>query len=316
MNELKKIKLNRFDLIYVSSALPDTMIEKYFNNSYQFFPHQSQKYNRLLIEGLTKNGIRVNALSILPITRNITRKIIIDKNNTYQNKVLYSTMRLINIPIIKNLTIFFSILFILIKNNKETPVVIDLLNKTATIAVYIAKKVKKNYVIGLLTDIPSFNTDKYNDNLQLTKLQKKIFSSFDHFILLTNEMTKLHKKFENNHTIIEGICDETLEVTYLNKYEGCSCLYSGTLAKVYGIDNLIQAFMSKDLEKVNLYIYGEGDYREEIERVSLSHKNIIYKGSVSNKEIIIEQTKVNLLINPRPVEGMFTKYSFPSKIIE
>ena len=93
-------------------------------------------------------------------------------------------------------------------------------------------------------------------------------------------------------------------------------LYSGTLAKRYGVMNLVQAFMDMPDPACHLMICGDGDAKEEILLSARKDKRIIYKGLLPRYEILALQKQADLLVNPRTPEGEFTKYSFPSKTME
>ena len=93
-------------------------------------------------------------------------------------------------------------------------------------------------------------------------------------------------------------------------------LYSGTLDKRYGIDNLLQAFQKIDSKNARLYICGVGDGQEIVEKTARHDERICYMGLVPRNEIIRLQKSAAVLVNPRQNIGEYTKYSFPSKNLE
>lgn len=74
--------------------------------------------------------------------------------------------------------------------------------------------------------------------------------------------------------------------------------------------------MALESPDLRLYICGDGDSRDEIMRLSCFDKRIVYKGQVKRSEAFQLQKNALLLINTRTPEGEFTKYSFPSKVME
>ena len=58
-------------------------------------------------------------------------------------------------------------------------------------------------------------------------------------------------------------------------------MYAGTLDKKYGIDTLVQAFERINNPKYNLYIYGDGDYKEELVKKAKMNSNIKYRRNCS-----------------------------------
>jgi glycosyltransferase involved in cell wall biosynthesis len=73
--------------------------------------------------------------------------------------------------------------------------------------------------------------------------------------------------------------------------------------------------MSKQ-ENCELHIYGNGNYAEELKKITEKNNNIKYFGVKSNSYIIQQQVNATLLVNPRPTNEEYTKYSFPSKNME
>ena len=55
---------------------------------------------------------------------------------------------------------------------------------------------------------------------------------------------------------------------------------------------------------------------EEYKKLCAVHPNLEYRGVAPNEEIVAEEMKATLLVNPRPTTEEFTKYSFPSKNME
>ena len=79
---------------------------------------------------------------------------------------------------------------------------------------------------------------------------------------------------------------------------------------------LVEAFITANLSEAELHIYGSGDYEEELKIICQHHPNVKYFGVVPNDIVVQEQLKATLLVNPRPTNEEYTKYSFPSKNME
>ena len=93
-------------------------------------------------------------------------------------------------------------------------------------------------------------------------------------------------------------------------------IYAGSIKKLYGIQNLVEGFIKADIKDAELHIYGDGDYREELEKICNDIPSVKYKGIKPNSEIVYEEQRAALLVNPRPTAPEYTKYSFPSKNME
>ena len=116
------------------------------------------------------------------------------------------------------------------------------------------------------------------------------------------------------YVIIEGICDENIEHEKFDHNN--HSIYAGYLDEKYGIKALIEAFILANVDGQELHIYGAGPYAEEAKRIANESDSIVYHGSVLNEIVVAEEKKARLLINPRPSNEEFTKYSFPSKNME
>ena len=63
-------------------------------------------------------------------------------------------------------------------------------------------------------------------------------------------------------------------------------------------------------------IYGPGDYVEELKAVAEQDERIHYGGMLLNRQIVEREMEATLLINPRPTDEEYVRYSFPSKTME
>jgi len=72
-------------------------------------------------------------------------------------------------------------------------------------------------------------------------------------------------------------------------------LFIGRLSKEKGIDSLIEAFKNQSLV---LKIAGDGPMKEELLQITKKHKNIIYLGALTKKEVEVALQKAAALISP------------------
>lgn len=185
-------------------------------------------------------------------------------------------------------------------------------------------KLKKDglKVVSLLADLPI--DDKY-DRKGIQKYlykyffecSKKNIKNCDNLIVLNKWAIKEYLS-EANYIVVEGGADLT---EYENLEENCivrkKCiLYSGALTEYSGIRELVLAMGHVKDKEVFLEIYGDGPLKEWVKEYEKEHRNVCYKGKVSNKEMIKKQKGAWLLVNPRPVGDAIARVTFPSKIFE
>lgn len=304
-------------IIYVSCLCKKEYFHKLFENE-NLPGQQVQKYHRLITEGFNANNINVSTVSALPITSsNSNIKFLKSKKNKFEN-ITYNYLPVINIPILKNLlTVISSFFKTLSLAKKENNVVIcDILNVSVSTGALLAAKLKHITTIGIVTDIPFICADKKKLSVKINTL---LMNSFDKYVFLTDAMKEVVNCRNKSYTVIEGLVDIKMTSSrnlLQNKFPKKVCMYAGGINKIYGIQYLTQAFVEADIENCELHIYGEGDFKEELLKICKTHKNVKYFGTMPNDYIVEQQLKATLLINPRPTDQEFVKYSFPSKNIE
>ncbi len=302
-----------------------------FENSKVKPGQQAQKYHRLLLKGLTSNDkIYVEVISKLPLTRKNNNKLFLKKDSEKVDSINFFYTPIINIPIIKNFISVFILLYYILKASRDRNTVIigDTLNITTSIVNLVVGKIKGIKTVGIVTDVPSFlasSSKNYNNlitkvlSIITSKINEYIIQKFDSYIFITEEMNKLINKNNKEYVVIEGLVDSEMELitNRLNgKYQKRICMYTGSLKKIYGIKMLTQAFIKSNVEDSELHIYGDGDFKNELIQICQNNESIKYFGVKLNDFIVKEQMRAALLINPRPTNEEYTKYSFPSKNME
>lgn len=282
--------------------------------------HADQKYHSLLIDGLAKNQADVFCVSGLPINRSVTKKIFINEQNENENRVFYHYIKSINLPILRQICIYFaSRLFVKKRCKKKEDncfILCDCLNLANAYGMYHASRKRKIPIIFIVTDIPEFQR-----NGRFEKINNRIIKNADGYILLTKQMNEKINPYNKPNVVLEGHVDSEApapqsQTTYEVETGKKVAMYAGSLQKIYGIGSLVEGFIKADILDSELRVYGDGDFREELISLSEKYPNVKYMGIKSNGEIVAEEQKVSLLVNPRPIAPEYTKYSFPSKNME
>lgn len=150
-----------------------------------------------------------------------------------------------------------------------------------------------------------------------THLFKKNNIIVDSYVLLTRQMNDVINKSNKPYCIVEGIAPSNYHYHIgLKRPSKKIVLYSGTLQYKYGILELINAIQLINEKDVSFVFYGDGEGKDLIVEKSKIDSRIVYGGILNREALNIEQQKATILINPRQNNNEFTKYSFPSKIIE
>lgn len=199
-------------------------------------------------------------------------------------------------------------------------VVTDALGIVADIVSTMAHLIYGIETVGIVTDLPQYvgNPQKITEKARCF-INLFFMRRFQKYVLLTESMSEWVNKKNKYQCIVEGICDwNSLQenTEEISKYDNKVCMYAGSLHREYGIDMLIQGFLKAKVESSELHIYGKGNYAEEIENICRQHNNVVFYGQYAHDKILEEEKKVTLLVNPRPTNEEYTKYSFPSKTLE
>ena len=278
-----------------------------------------QKYHGLLIKGLAENGADIKCFSGLPINRALTKKLFIREKDEIENNVYYHYINTVNLPLFRQLSIFFGSFFGVLRAKKDnnTYIICDCLNIANAYGMMLAGKLKKIPVTTIVTDIP----DMMSQGDIARRINNRFFRSADGFVLLTKQMNMRVNQKGKPYIVLEGHVDSSLpQIDIKEKTELLTgkriIVYAGGIQKEYGIANLVEGFILSNLRNCELHVYGDGDYREELR--SITHKNgsIKYFGVRENSAVVKEEQTAALLVNPRPSEPEYTKYSFPSKNME
>jgi glycosyltransferase involved in cell wall biosynthesis len=175
----------------------------------------------------------------------------------------------------------------------------------------------------VVPDLPDYMDLQKKGPGKIKAIKNKLVTSrmvlIDSFALLTKQMADYLKLESRRYVVVEGIANEgaLLRKEKENVENVCkTILYSGTLQYKYGIMDLLKAFLSLQEHNVKLIICGDGEATEEIKRLSKINNGIVYLGVVSGSKARELQVTADLLVNPRNDSDEYTKYSFPSKMMD
>lgn len=176
----------------------------------------------------------------------------------------------------------------------------------------------------IVTDLPEFYDlervsfcKKVLRRINNSAIYKKL-QSVDSFVLLTEQMKKPLNVGNRPYTIIEGIYCDSMDKSSrcFQKKEKKIIFYSGTLHYQFGIQYLLDSFKRLNGDEYELWICGAGEAADAIKTLAKEDPNIKYFGFCDSKQVAELREQASVLVNPRPIEGEYTKYSFPSKTME
>ncbi len=238
----------------------------------------------------------------------------------------------INLPYFKHYSRYISMKSHLKKwaesNNKNKKIAIAYaMTPVFVFSLKYLKKINPNIITCLIVpDLPQYMSlsnrtrllYKFLKSISISKMNKSM-KYIDKFVLLTRQMADFLNIEQNKFIVIEGIAEPISADNNEKEPDNMNLktiLYSGTINERYGIMNLVNAFKDIAGDDYRLIICGSGDCRERIIKEAEKDRRIEYKGLVKRDEVLRLQKKATVLVNPRQDNEEFTKYSFPSKILE
>lgn len=315
-------------ILYISVLSSDKVINRIYEETGVNPGFAVQKFSRLLVKGLVENNADVVAFSNPPITRAISTKLFISMGGETENGVSYKYIPFINFPMLKHICIllysFFYVFFWGLKDRKNKAVICDILSVSACMGALFATKINGLQSVSVVTDIYGQMTGVKKSGITalISSLASCISNwystSFDKYILLTEQMNDIVNPKRRPYMVMEALCDNTFAINNIQKVEKDNprvVMYAGGLYEKYGLKMLVDGFIASKVD-AKLVLYGDGSYVDELKEVCKNHPNVEYRGIAANEEIVEQELKATLLVNPRFTTEEFAKYSFPSKNME
>ena len=199
--------------------------------------------------------------------------------------------------------------------DRNSVVMVDCLNRIPALAALLAAKLTGKRCIGIVTDLP----DMLGGGRFSVALANFVIRHCTGYVLLTDAMNDYLNKAGKPYVILEGHSDISMRDRVPSPEKKTSprvCFYAGGVSRQYGLANLVEGFREADIPNAQLHIYGPGDYVEELREIAEKDPRVFYGGMLLNTQIVDKEQEATLLVNPRPTDEEYVKYSFPSKTME
>ena len=302
-------------IVYAVTTCSDRVYKQLFEHVKVKPAFQSQKYHRLLIEGLAAHT-SVDVVANPPVNRSVLKENIVRLPDETEGGAKYHYIPAIRNPILKSVCVGFGTFFKTLRLSKgESAVIVDGLNRVTALSAVLAARIKGKPCIGIVTDLP----DMLSGSGFSKKLANFIIGSCTGYVFLTEAMNGYLNKKGKPYVILEGHSDIAMkekEPSLDKKLQPRVCLYAGGVSRQYGLANLVEGFRAADIPNAQLHIYGPGDYVKELQKIAEEDSRVFYGGMLLNQEIVEKEQEATLLVNPRPTNEEYVKYSFPSKTME
>ena len=308
-------------LYFCGKLFPEPLLKQHFDKLAKQISLSGNTFYSSILSGFIKNDYKVYATSF--IEKNIYKNI---ENNFDVHFWFHKSWRN---RFIKYISVFKNVLsdilrFYKISKNNNRIIVFNILKHSYSVPGLLICKILRIKTIAIVTDVPGYRTSSSTNNA-LNKfgdfIGRHLLNHFDFYVLLSENMANVIKKKELQYVVVEGIYKETelpskISLNIIDSNSYFNILYAGSLDKEYGILNLLSAFLNINDPNIRLIICGLGDSSDEIYKMSQNDYRIIFAGRVPHEIVIELERRASLLVNPRPIDDEFVKYSFPSKLME
>jgi len=284
---------------------------------------QFHKYFSLLINGLQSNGVVITVGCQFDINSDICPLNVVNIADNYEHGIQYHYFKTYNKKILGRIVKCFQswkYCQAFCKQNPDAIVICDPNKVSSTFGAFIGTKLGRGKLVHVLSDLPSINTGSLNkDRTFRQRIADWIISKADGYYFFTEAMNELVNKKNKPYVVIECLADENLEketCSLYEKYPHRVMMYTGGIVAHYGLEQLVKAFQIAAVPNTELWFYGGGTFADGLQKLCCGTTNIKFLGVLPNEQIVQEQQRATVLVNPRLTKYEYTKYSFPSKNME
>jgi len=287
---------------------------------------QTHKFAWSLARAMRLAGANVQLISALPVSR-FMQQTIFRGERFLENGFPGHTLGFINLAALKHITRGISCALVArreIRRHRTEIIVVHGVHSPFLWFAAVMRKRNRKFVV-VLTDPPGVVLPSDGLVTRLLKrmdvwLIKAALKRADGVIGLTQGLIQDFAP-SGRSLVLPGFLDYYLEdlsddMPIRSGSDLFHVAYAGGLSVAYGVDRLIDAVTGITSIPIQLHLYGKGELVSRIEALTISDRRIRYGGSMSPGELAKHLRTADLLVNPRPSDQDFVRYSFPSKLIE
>jgi len=292
-------------------------------------PVQTHQFAWNFVRSLRSAGVEVGLLSVLPVPDFPEYpKVLIRGRKIAQEEVRGCSMSFVNLLVLKHITRFLSCLTVgsgYVYRFRADVVILHGVHSPFLSFALILRALRGVKCIVVLTDPPGLVRPGDSRLVGLLKgidrsVIRTLASRFDGAIALTKPLADDFAPGVQAQ-VMEGFADPSAVAsitsgTNLERGMTFAIAYAGGLTSEYGVKDLVEAFQATAKPGWTLHLFGSGPLSKWIDAVAEQDEAIVVHGSVLRSELLPQLSTMNLLVNPRPPDQSFVRYSFPSKILE
>lgn len=315
-------------IVLVGFYVGDEYFEKYSKGD-PFPQVAAYKLEGRFLEALRFDGDTVNTVASIAVsTYPRNKKMYFPKDATVDKQGSRNVTPLLNLPFIKFASRFLGALNSLLRLRKTgmDVVCVYAAHTPNLLAAYVIRKIYGVPFFIYIPDLPVYMDMGMGRSFFMRTLKRLdawlidglICKSSGVFVASKYMVLDSKKWASKDYLVLEGMSNSNA----LSISEGESpdkgkkiIFYAGGLSKAYGIVELVEGFIKADVD-YELWLCGRGELETYLKEKSTLHPAVKYLGFLSATEVERIQTDASCLIMSRDPRQQYTRYSFPSKLIE
>ena len=314
--------------VYVGTAASDRDIEAVFSKTARTkIVYVQQKWDYIFYKAMEACGEDTFCVSYPPVqTFPAGKRIRIGRMPIFGLKQgVY--IPVLNIPVIKQALSVLQVLRELgrIGKGEDLAVITHTLYLQSLLAARWYKRFHpRTKIVSLVPDLPDYTSDEKLSSSRLNrllyrwyaKLSMAVKGDVDGYVCFSQrQMERLDTR--KPFMVMEGF---SVGGSLPEKKENPEAedkkvfFYAGNLKADSGVLTFCRAFAKAALPDAELWICGEGEQQAEIEDLRCPAIRLL--GVLPREEVLQLERQACVLVNPRPINEAYAKYSFPSKLLE
>ncbi|TNF81279.1 glycosyltransferase family 4 protein [Pseudomonas sp. ICMP22404] len=322
----KKVGMRK-NIVLLGFYVGDEYFEKYSKGD--SFPQvAAYKLEGRFLDAMRLGGAFVNTVASIAVsTYPRNKRIFFPGMQKVNNEGSCRIVPLLNLPMLKMLSRLLGTLYGLfrLRKSKTDMVCVYAAHTPNLVAAYVFRKLLGVNYFVYIPDLPIY-MDMGVGRLLVTRVLKKIDSwlidnlisrSAGVFVASEYMVADSSRWSKKPFMVLEGIVHSGSEASHNvpKEEESGIIFYAGGLSKAYGIVELVEGFIKANTG-YELWLCGRGELESYLSEVSKCHSSIKYLGFLSAKEVESIQARAACLILTRNPQERYTRYSFPSKLLE
>lgn len=291
-------------------------------------PTQTHSFAWSVVRALRAAGLSVSLLSSEPLTSYPGNPSVAVRGSAFvANGVEGRTLGFVNLLLAKHITRFWSCLTSgtrFLRRKRPDVVLVHGVHSPYLLYGVLARRLLSTPFVVILTDPPGVVLP---DDSRLVRALKRLdiavvrglLARLDGVVALTAALAE-HYAPSLPPLVLEGIVDDLPEeeppADSISEQQPHVVMYAGGLSGPYGAGLLLDAVRRLDHPDVVLRTLGRGELAEAIDAAAQTDRRVEPTRFATRQEVLAEYRRASVLVQPRPVDQDFVRYSFPSKLME